>query len=276
MRWIFLFLLVAMTTIGCAANCQKVQQELNTCQVTLSDQDFIIKKQESTLRQNDQKIAEQKETIEKMGTDIAELNRQLNISSNEKGRNNERIKDIASSVRDFIKQQMKDNRNFLTGIALEDFIGNELIEREHSGEKNVLVVNVSHPIPSGGQINGVGGYFTGPADIVIKLLRPSGNDYIVIYDKQVQVDAEAPGKKHIDFDSPFIVKKGDVIAYYFPGPVNVPYDSNIGTNTYSKMNSDKFGHGDRVAAEDIWHTDQIKRKYSLNYYGIFYTRVDSE
>jgi hypothetical protein len=135
---------------------------------------------------------------------------------------------------------------------------------------------VSHPIPSGGQINGIGGYFTGSADIVIKLLRPVGNDYIVIYNKQVKVEAAEPGKQYIDFDSPFIAKKGDVIAYYFPGPVNVPYDSDIGINTYSKIKSDKYAHGDRIAAEDIWHSDQIKRKYSLNYYGIFYTRVDSE
>jgi len=276
MRWIFLCILIAMTTIGCAANCQNVQQQLDTCQVTLTDQDYIIKKQESTIRQKDQKIVDQKETIEKMGADIAELNRRLNISSNEKGRYNERIKNIASSVREFIKQQMRDNRNFLTDIALEDFIGNELIEREHSGEEKMLIVNVSHPVPSGGQINGVGGYFTGSADIVIKLLRPVGNDYIVIYNKQVQVDAEEPGKKLIDFDSPFIVKKGDVIAYYFPGNVNAPYDSDIGTNTYSKMRSDKYAHGDRIAAGDIWNADQIKRKYSLNYYGIFYTRVDSE
>lgn len=276
MRWIFLFILVAMTTIGCAANCQKVQQELNTCQATQTDQDYIIKKQESTLRQKDQKISEQHESIKKMGTDIAELNRQLNISSSEKGRYDERIKTIASSVREYIKKQMQDNRNFLTGIALEDFIGSELIERAHSEEENILVVDVSNPIPSGGQINGIGGYFTGSADIVVKLLRPSGNDYIVIYNKQVQVETEAPGSKYIDFDSPFIVKKGDVIAYYFPGSVNVPYDSDIGTNAYSKMRSDKFGHGDRMAAADIWHADEIKRKYSLNYYGIFYTRVDSE
>jgi hypothetical protein len=276
MRWIFLFILVAMTTMGCAANCQKVQQELNTCQVTLTDQDYIIKKQESTLRQKDQKISEQQESIKKMGADIAELNRQLNISSSEKGRYDERIRTIASSVREYIKKQMQDNRNFLTGIALEDFVGNELIERAHSDEENVLVVDVSNPVPSGGQINGVGGYFSDSAEIVIKLLRPSGNDYIVIYNKQVQVEAEAPGSKYIDFDSPFIVKKGDVIAYYFPGPVNVSYDSDIGTNAYSEMRSDKFGHGDRMAATDIWHADENKRKYSLNYYGIFYTRVDSE
>jgi hypothetical protein len=276
MRWIFLFILAAFTTIGCASNCQNVQMELNTCQTTLSDQDFIIKKQESAMRQKDQKIAEQQETIENMGTDIAELNRQLNIITTEKGRYDERIRDIAASVREFIKQQMRDNRNFLTNIALEDFIGNELIEIAHADDEKMIIINVTHPVPSGGQINGIGGYFTGPADIVVKLLRPVGNDYVVIYSKQLRVEPEAPGKKYVDFDSPFIVKKGDVLAYYFPGPVNVPYDSNIGTNTYSKMRSDQYGHGDRIAAANIWQNEEINRKYSLNYYGIFYTRVDSE
>lgn len=265
-----------MTTIGCATNCTNVQQELNTCQTTLTDQDFIIKKQESSLRQKDQKIAEQAATIEKMGQDIAELNRQINILSTEKGRTNERAKDIATSVREYIKNQMKENRNFLTSIALEDFVGDELIQRANTGEETMMVVHVAHPVPSGGQINGIGGYFTGSGDLVVKLLRPTGNDFIVIYDKPVSVTANQPGEQHIDFDSPFIVKKGDIIAYYFPGPVIVPYDTNIGSTAYLKMRSDQYPHGSRIASADIWQSDQIARKYSLNYYGIFYTRVESD
>ncbi|RJP89140.1 MAG: hypothetical protein C4518_10390 [Desulfobacteraceae bacterium] len=276
MRWIFLFVLVAMTTIGCATNCQNVQQKLDVCQATLTDQDFIIKKQESTIRQKDEQIAGQNKTIEKMGVNIAELERQLDISSNEKGRKDERVRDIAASVREYIQKQMRENTNFLTGIALEDFVGDELIQREHSGDEKMMIVNVAHPVPSGGQINGIGGYFSGTSDVIIKLLRPVGNDYVVIYNKELKFEAEGSGKTYVDFDSPFIVKKGDVIAYYFPGPVNVPYDSNIGTNAYSEMGSDEYAQGDRIAAEDIWHADQVKRKYSLNYYGIFYTRVGSE
>ncbi|MFZ2633520.1 MAG: hypothetical protein WA081_20030 [Desulfosalsimonadaceae bacterium] len=276
MRWIFLFVLVAMTTIGCAANCQNVQQQLDTCKTTLTDQDFIIKKQESSIREKDQKIAEQNKTIEKLGLDIAELNRQLNISSDEKGRNDARVREINTKVREFMQKQMRDNTNFLTDIALEDFIGEELMPRQHTGDEKLIIIDVAHPVPSGGQINGIGGYFRGPSDVVIKLLRPVGNDYVVIYTKELTFDAGNPGKKTIDFESPFIVKKGDVIAYYFPGPVNVPYDVNIGINTYTEMESDEYAQGDRIAAEDIWHKDQTKRKYSLNYYGIFYTRVESK
>ena len=276
MRWIFLLMTATLTATGCAANCQNIQMELNTCQTTLADQDFIIKKQESALRQKDQKIAEQQETIQNMGTDIAELNRQLNIITTEKGRNDARIRNIAASVREFIKKQMQENRNFLTDIALEDFIGNELIDRANSGDESMIIINVAHPVPSGGQINGIGGYFNGSADILVKLLRPVGNDYLVVYNKPVRVEAETPGEQYLDFDSPFIVKKGDILAYYFPGPVNVPYDVNIGINTYAKMRSDKYGHGDRVAADNIWGSETVNRKYSLNYYGVFYTRVDSD
>ncbi|MDA8404825.1 MAG: hypothetical protein M0Z56_11645, partial [Desulfobacteraceae bacterium] len=215
-------------------------------------------------------------TIEKLGLDIAELKRQLGISSDEKGRNDERVKNITAKVREFMQKQIRDNSNFLTDIALEDFIGEELMPRAHTGDEKLIIVDVAHPVPSGGQINGIGGYFSGPSDIVIKLLRAVGNDYVVIYSKELTFDAGAPGKKTIDFDSPFIVKKGDIIAYYFPGAVNVPYDGNIGTNTYSKMDSDEYAHGSRIATEDIWRKDQEKRRYSLNYYGVFYSRVDSE
>ena len=171
---------------------------------------------------------------------------------------------------------MRDQRNFLTNIALEDFVGDELIERANTGEENIMVVHVAHPVPSGGQVNGIGGYFNGSGNLVVKLLRPTGNDFIVIYDKQISVSVETPGEQLIDFDSPFIVKKGDIIAYYFPGPVIVPHDINIGTTAYLKMRSDQYPHGSRVTSADIWREGQPLRKYSLNYYGIFYTRVDQE
>ncbi len=57
--------------------------------------------------------------------------------------------------------------------------------------------------------------------------------------------------------------------------MNVPFDINIGTKTYSRMRSDKFDQGTRITAEDIWNEDQESRKYSLNYYGVFYTRFES-
>ena len=272
MRWVIIFISLAMLGTGCATS-QALQQELDKCQQSLSDQDLLMAKQESTIRQKDQKIDEQKESIQKLEAQLSELNRRLNISSTEQSRYNERIRRISGSVREFIKNQIRDQRNFLTDIALEDFIGNPLIKRENTDDSKNMIVDVAHPVPSQGQINGIGGYFTGDCEIHIKFLRPVGNDYIVTYSKPVKVAAAEPGKQLIDFDQPIIARKGDIIAYYFPGPVNVPFDRALGISSYFKMKSDKYQSGDRVEADAIWPSDQAKRKYSLNYYGIFYTKV---
>ncbi len=195
MRKILLALIVAAACTGCAANCNSIQQQLDGCQKTMTDQDFIIKKQDSTIRQKDQQIKTQEETIQGLQAEVTELSRRLEISAKEKDRSSDRIKNIAAGVREYLKKQMQENRNFLTDVALEDFIGNELIERAHAGEEGMFIIDMANPIPSGGQVNGIGGYFSGPADIVVKLLRPVGLEYIVTYNKQVHVDAEGPGRK---------------------------------------------------------------------------------
>lgn len=275
MRYVFLIVLTVLITTGCATNCQNVEQRLVQCNATLADKDLLIQKQGDIIQQKEQQIADSNKNIEQLKREVAELKRQLGISTTEKGRHDERARNLAASVREYIQKQIRDNSDFLTNIALEDFIGDEIINREHSGGEKTMIINVAHPVPSGGQINGIGGYFTGPTDLVIKLLRPVGVDYVVIYTKALKFDVSQPGKKYVDFDRPFIVKKGDILAYYFPGPVTVPYDSNIGTNAYSEMSSDEYAHGSRVLTKDIWHEDQVKRKYSLNYYGVFFDRTDT-
>ncbi len=272
MRWIIILVSLAMIGTGCATN-QVLQQKLDECQQSLSEQDMLIANKESIIRQKEQKIEDQKESIAILEKQMAELNRRLYISSTEQSLYDDRIRRISSSVRDFIKKQIRDERNFLTDVALEDFVGNPLISRGNTDDVNNMIVDVAHPVPSQGQINGIGGYFLGSCQIHIKLLRPVGNDYIVAYDKPIAVDVAGPGKQLIDFDQPIIARKGDIIAYYFPGPVKVPFDSELGINSYFKMGSDKYQSGNRVEADDIWQPDQEKRKYSLNYYGIFYTKV---
>lgn len=269
MRWFFLSALLLIAGAGCAANCQSIQQELNTCQTTLKDQDFIIKKQESTIRQQDAQI----QTYE---SNIAELTKHLNISSREKGTYEERIRKIAAEVRQHMQKQMQDNREFLTGIVFDDFIGNELVPREYAGESRALIVDVSHPVPSGGHIKGIGGYFLNSGDIVVKLLRLVEKDFMVVHSKYIRVEAQKPSKQFIDFESPLIIKPGDIIAYYFPGTVFVPYDTDVGVVSYQTLRSDDYQNGSRISEDDVWEKNQVKRKYSLNYYGIFYRKEGAE
>lgn len=274
MRWISMLVSIMMIGMGCAT-CPDVRQQLDECQNSRSEQDRLIARKESIIRQKDQTIEEQKKNIKMLEQKVAEINRRLNISSEEKSCYDERIRRISSSVREFIKKQIRDERNFLTDIALEDFVGNPLISRKNTDDaNNMIIIDVAHPIPGQGQINGIGGYFTDSCEIHIKLLRPVGNDYIVTCNKPITVDATDAGKQHIDFKQPVMARKGDIVAYYFSGPVSVPFDVDLGINSYFKTDAEEYQNGDRIEADAIWQSDQDKRKYSLNYYGIFNTKVN--
>ncbi|MCU0598961.1 MAG: hypothetical protein MUE70_06860 [Desulfobacterales bacterium] len=268
MRIAFLLLMVCILGMGCA-NCKSIEQQLDTCQKTLSDQDLIIKTKESTIRQKDQEIKEKEDSIKKLELQVIELNRRMTITSSEKGVYDERIKKVSSLVRDFIKEQIQANREFLTKVELEDFIGNELIAREYSGESGILVIDIENPVPSDGQINGIGGYFLGPTEVIVKLLRPMGNDYIITDSQKLSFEIEKAGKTYVDFENPLIVKKDDIVAFYFSKSVTAPYDSGLGTSAYLSIKDDIYENGGRIPADDLFQKNQIKRKYSLNYYGIF-------
>ena len=97
-----------------------------------------------------------------------------------------------------------------------------------------------------------------------------GKDYIIIDSKKLSFDIEKAGKAHVDFENPLIVKKDDVLTFYFPKSVTVPYDTGLGTSAYSEMKEDEYESGGRIAADDFIQASKIKRKYSLNYYGIFF------
>ena len=153
---------------------------------------------------------------------------------------------------------------------MEDLIGNESIQREYSGESGIFIIDTANPVPNDGQINGIGGYFLGTTEVVVKLLRPMGKDYIITDSKKLSFDIEKAGKTHVDFENPLIVKKGDILAFYFPKSVTVPYDTGLGTNAYSEMKEDEYESGVKISADDFIQASKIKRKYSLNYYGIFF------
>jgi hypothetical protein len=96
-----------------------------------------------------------------------------------------------------------------------------------------------------------------------------GKDYIVTDSKNLTIAIDKAGKTYIDFNSPLIVEKDDILAFYFSKSVTVPYDSGIGTNVFLSMKEDQHESGGQLAADDVLATKQTKRKYSLNYYGIF-------
>lgn len=268
MRWILLIVSVCTVGMGCAT-CPEVRQQLKDSKQTIEMREQIIEKQQAVIREKEEVIENKDETLSTLKSQIDELDRRLNISNNEQDRYDERIQQVTSEVRSFVKNQILQSRNFLTNIALEDFVGFPLISRENMDTAATMVVDLAHPVPGKGQINGVGGYFKGSGSIVVKLMRPVGKDYIVTYNKTLTLDSDEAAKRFIDFDSPIMVNKGDVVAYYLPESISVAYDRKIGVSSYFRAKADEFPVGERIEADALWKQKQPKRKYSLNYYGIF-------
>ncbi len=270
MRWLVLFICLLTAGMGCATAFPNVEKELASCRQSVSDKQERIEAQQAAIEQKEQAISEKEETISSLNSRIGELEHRLKISYSEQERYDERIQRVTSAVRDFIKKQIQEERTFLTDVALEDFIGNPLVERQYLEDPVNLIIDVAHPVPGQGQINGIGGYFKGNGEIFVKLLRPVGEDYLVTHSKSLQVAADEPGKKLIDFDKPIFVNQDDILAFYFPdSSVVVSYDTHVGVHSYHRMRKDRYPNGTRLKADDIERPEQTKRKYSLNYYGIF-------
>ena len=270
MRWLVLFSCLLTAGMGCATAFPNVEKKLASCRQSVTDKEQRIEAQQAAIAQKEQAIAENQETISRLNSRISELEHRLKISYSEQERYDERIQRVTSSVREFIKKQIQEERTFLTDVALEDFVGYPLVERESLEDPANLIIDTAHPVPGQGQINGIGGYFKGKGELFVKLLRPIGEDYLITHSKALQVAADEPGKKLIDFDKPIFVNEGDILAFYFPdASVLVSYDTHVGVNSYHWMRKDKYPNGARLKTDDIEQTEQTKRKYSLNYYGIF-------
>ncbi|HMA66593.1 MAG TPA: hypothetical protein VKO20_02130 [Desulfosalsimonadaceae bacterium] len=269
MRWVLVFASLLAACTGCAASCPTLQERLEECRQTITDKETKISEQQSALNNREKRIAEKNETIESLEGRIAKLEKRLNISGSEQQYYDKRLSDLTSGIRSYIKGQIQQSRDFLTRIELEDFIGNPLIERRHLDEEARMIVDTAHPVPGKGQINGIGGYFRGSGRVLVKILRPVGEDYIVAASKALKVGAESAGKHLLDFDNPVIVNKGDLVGYYLPGPAGAAYDSGIGVRSYFRMREDAFPRGGRIESDEIWRENEPARKYSLNYYGVF-------
>ncbi|MFO7838510.1 MAG: hypothetical protein R6X08_03280 [Desulfosalsimonadaceae bacterium] len=269
MRWLLVFAALLAVCTGCAASCPTLQERLDDCKQTITNREEKIAEQQTALKKREQRIDKKNEAIESLEERIAKLEKRLNISGSEQKYYDKRLRELTSEIRSYVKGQIEQNRAFLTRIELEDFIGNPLIARRNLDEGTRMVVDTAHPIPGKGQINGIGGYFSGSGIIVVKILRPVGEDYMVAASKALEVTADSKGKHLLDFDNPIIVNKGDLVGYYIAGPAAVSYDSGPGVQSYFRMRKDDFNDGRRVEADEIWREKEPARKYSLNYYGVF-------
>lgn len=273
MRRAVLCICVLAVSAGCTAGLHGGRSPLSACRSTVKEKEQVIEEKNKVIREKQQEVREKEKVISGLRDRVSELERLLKISYREQEQYDERIRNVTSGVRGFLKQQIMDYRNFLTHLSLEDFVGNPLIKRGSMDDSANMVVLSGHPVPAQGQINGVGGYFAGPGKISVKLLKKVGEDYIVTSSKTAAVNGSQPGRQLIDFEKPVIAEKGDLVAFYFPEGVNVYYDGGIGEASWMRISPDECRNGKKLKREDILRKKRQSRKYSLNYYGVFYSRA---
>jgi hypothetical protein len=112
--------------------------------------------------------------------------------------------------------------------GLFNIVGNELLPRKRVTGKNLCLVDRSSAIPAAGMLIGSRGYFSGPCKFRVQILRPVEKTHFVVWKSDV-LTADTAGLHKYMFRTPVRVNKGDLVAYTFEGPVNVPYDEGTGS-----------------------------------------------
>jgi len=195
--------------------------------------------------------------------DIDELNRVLNVLDTEKTSRVEESSELRSQVRGFVQQQIDSLKQFLVASDLLDYIGGELVERSQIEDKSLLLVDLANPVPRNGTLTGVGTYITNPTPFVVKVLRPAGNNLVVVWESRPIVLRE-PGMQRVEFPVTVGLEKGDYIGYYFPETVGVSFDEGTGNTRYVTRDIEL---GDTIRRSSLLGEDK-KRAYSIGVYGL--------
>ncbi|MFH1476762.1 MAG: hypothetical protein ABIH24_04620 [Verrucomicrobiota bacterium] len=134
---------------------------------------------------------------------------------------------VRREVRSFVKAQMQALRDFSENKALLDYVGGELIARAHVSGKNLLLVDLQHPMPSAGILLGGKLLVNGKTDAAFCILRPRGKDLVVVWMAEVSAIPKT-GLSSVAFNTPVAVEKGDLIGLYSPAAAQVPFTRGTG------------------------------------------------
>jgi hypothetical protein len=194
---------------------------------------------------------------------IDELSRVLGVLDTEKSSRVQESSVLRGQVRSFVQTQIDSLKNFLVLGNLLDYVGGELVERSSVEDKSLLLVDLANPIPRNGTLTGVGAHFTKPSPFVVKILRPTGDQLVVIWESKPIIVREA-GPMRYDFPVTIGLEQGDYLAYFFPEVTGVSFDE--GTSDVRYMSRDvKLGESIRKSG---LLGDNRKRAYSIGVYGL--------
>lgn len=205
-----------------------------------------------------QQIHQLEQNQQDLKIENTELKRIFEILNLEKDSRVDESTELRLHLRRFAQSQIDSLKGFMLHTMLLDYVGEELVERVYVDDKSQVLVDFENAIPRSGSLMGVSGYFTGPTEFSLDVLRPVDDRYVVVWQSQVMSVAEA-GSQRVRFPVSVGVEQGDVIAYSFPLSVGVKYDLGTGSTLLSKKPLELGG----LVEPKSLHGEDEKRAYSL-------------
>jgi len=216
-------LIITLTGIAMLSSCMTVDEQV----AKLKSENKALSRQ---LQERDRAVSAMKSERQQLQQDVAYYNQRALVLEKEKQARMKSTTEMRRGVREFTDGVMASLRSYYDKTELVDFVGAEVYARKNVGdEKNQLLIDMAHPMPSQGTLVGGTAYLTGPAGLVFCLVRPAEGkkkkgQYLVVRVSDA-VRAEKRGFHSWNFTVPLVAKKGDFIGVYFPQKVAVPFDA---------------------------------------------------
>ncbi|MGK0441213.1 MAG: hypothetical protein ACJA0N_001010 [Pseudohongiellaceae bacterium] len=202
-----------------------------------------------------------------LSSSLAERDRVIGVLSGEKSSRVVTSTELRGQVRYFVQQQVDLLKSFLLEGNLLDYIGGELVERTAVAEEPLLIVDMANLVPKDGSLTSIGGYFSKPGQLTVKVMRKIEQSLVVVWESEVLTIKNA-GIQKVALPVTVGVQRGDVLAYYLMSPGVAGFDTGTGDSRYLTEDI-SFGKAIRISS---LQGKKQKRAYSLGFYGLLDTQ----
>lgn len=211
------------------------------------------------------KVATLELQLKDKNTKIQELDAFSSDLNKEKASRVEDSSNLRAEVRQFIRREMDDFRDFFKNSDIADYVGGELIERPNTSGSNLTIIDFKHPLSKKGRLLGATMIVSQPTVFSVLVFRRVGNDLIVLW-KSEPFKVVNSGRNKVGFKLDVTVEKGDLLGFSFPEKVGVPYNNKTGD---TGIIEGQLHPGKLIELSQIEYRSE-KRNYSAGVYGFFY------
>lgn len=251
--------LVKLTLASC------ISVVLAGCQTPANVKELEVKNDrlQSQLAKAQQEISGLQNDNQQLQGEVSELRRVIGVLDTEKSSRVEESLSLRTEVRQFVQAQVDSLKAFMVASDLLDYVGGELVQRALAHEQPSVLVDLANKVPRAGSLSGVAGYFTGPTQLKVYVLRPVGDRFVVIWGSP-SLFISGAGEQRAEFGVSVGIEQGDVIAYEFPSKTQVTYDKGTGSTV---MSSKALQLGNTISPSSL-KGGKERRAYSLGVFAI--------